>query len=91
MVAGVVLALVVLGTAILVSMLHLRERVFAQIANRDGLTLDAVAAVQFADDKANDESVTLNDPSEQIQLALKISKRLPSVIGVRLFSPEGSS
>lgn len=90
MVAGLALALVVLGSTIAFSLLRLRQQIFTQIANRDGETLDAVAAVQFADDQANDESVTaLKDPSEQIQLALKISKRLPSVLGVRLFSAEG--
>src|SRR5690348_2771322 len=84
--AGVALALAVLALAILISLLHLRRVVFTQIANRDGEALDAVAAVQFANDKANDETVTsLDDPSEQIQLALKISQRLRSVLGVRLF------
>src|SRR4051794_29326038 len=81
LVAGVGLALTVLALAILISLLHLRRVVFAQIANRDGETMDAVAAVQFANDKANDETVTtLNDPSEQIQLALKISDHLRSVL-----------
>lgn len=90
MVAGIGLALLVLAASLVGSLLRLRERIFSQIANRDGETLDAVAAVQFADDKANDESVTtLKDPSEQINLALKISNRLPSVIGVRLFSAGG--
>ncbi|HTL18109.1 MAG TPA: HAMP domain-containing sensor histidine kinase, partial [Patescibacteria group bacterium] len=57
---------------------------------RDGQMMGAVAAVQFAEDKANDESITsLEDPSEQIQLALKISSRLHSVLGVRLFSADG--
>jgi signal transduction histidine kinase len=88
--AGVLLALTVLGATILVSLLHLRQQLFAQIANRDGETLGAVAAMQYADDKANDESITtLEEPGEQIQLALKISKRLPNVLGVRLFSAEG--
>jgi hypothetical protein len=76
LIAGVGLALTVLALAILISLLHLRRLVFNQIANRDGEALDAVAAVQFANDKANDDTVTsLDDPSEQIQLALKISDR----------------
>jgi signal transduction histidine kinase len=79
-----------LAAAILMSLLQLRRQIFAQIANRDGRTLAAVAAVQFADDKANDESITtLADLSEQSDLALKISRRLPGVLGVRLFSPAG--
>src|SRR5271165_1900163 len=88
--AGVVLALTVLAATILISLLHLRDHIFAQIANRDGETLGAVAAMQYAEDKANDESITsLEDPGEQIQLALKISTRLRNVLGVRLFSADG--
>ena len=91
MLAGMALALAALAAAIVFSLLQLRQHIFAQIAERDGRTLDAVATVQFADDKANDESITsLEDPSEQIQLAFKISERLSSVLGVRLFSPDGS-
>src|SRR5579864_7812806 len=82
--AGVVLALVVLGAAILVSLLHLRQHVFEQIVSRDGDTLDALAAQQFLTDKANDESITsLGDPAEQMDLALKISHLLRTVYGVR--------
>src|SRR5216684_3467911 len=85
-VAGVVLALVVLAATIFISLLNLRQHIFTQIANRDGEALDALAAMQYADDKANDESITtLEDPGEQIQLALKIST-LRNVLGVRLFS-----
>jgi signal transduction histidine kinase len=88
--AGVALALAALAAAILMSLLQLRRHIFAQIANRDGRTLAELAAVQFADDKANDESITtLADQGEQMQLALKISRRVPTVLGVRLFSPKG--
>jgi signal transduction histidine kinase len=80
----------VLAATILISLLHLRTHISAQIANRDGETLEAVAAMQYADDKANDESITtLQEPGEQIQLALKIST-LRNVLGVRLFSPDGT-
>ena len=90
LVAGVALVLSVLAATILAGMLHLRRHIFSQIADRDGQMLEQIAAVQFADDKANDESVTtLDDQGEQIQLALKISKRLASVLGVRLFAPDG--
>lgn len=90
MVIGVGLAPLVLGLAILISLLHLRRHIFEQIANRDGETLDALAAQQYFDDKANDESVTsLSDPAEQMDLALKISRRLRTVYGVRLYSPAG--
>jgi signal transduction histidine kinase len=88
--AAVALALAVLGAAILVSLLHLRRHIFEQIASRDGDTLDALAAQQYLDDKAYDESTTtLGDTAQQIDLALKISHRLRTVYGVRLFSPDG--
>ena len=89
-VAGIALALLVLGLAILISLLHLRQHIFQQIANRDEDTLDALASQQYLNDKANDESITsLGDPGEQLDLALRISYRLRTVYGVRLFSPEG--
>ena len=88
--AAVVLALAVLALAILISLLHLRRHIFDQIASRDGDTLDALAAQQYLDDKESDESITtLSDTGEQIELALNISRRLRTVYGVRLFSPEG--
>ena len=84
------LALAVLAAAILISMLHLRRHIYEQIANRDGETLDALAAQQYLDDKERDESITsLGDTAEQMELALGISRRLRTVYGVRLFSPEG--
>jgi hypothetical protein len=86
---GIGLALAVLGATIGWSGLRLRQQIRAQIANRDGETLDAVAAMQHLDDKTSDETIApLADPGEQIQLVLKIS-RLRNVIGVRLFSPAG--
>lgn len=88
--AGVALALAVLAVTILVSLLHLRQHIFAQIANRDGETLAAVAAMQYAQDKANDDTITsLQDPGEQIQVAFEISKRLHSAFAVRFFAPDG--
>src|SRR5205807_1301955 len=52
-VIGFGLSLAALACAILVSLLHLRQKIFTQIANRDGERLAEVAAVQFAEDKAN--------------------------------------
>lgn len=87
--AGLLLALVVLAASSAVSILHLRQHIREQIAGRDGEALDALAAMQYLDDKNSDESISgLEDPGEQLQLALKIS-RLRNVLGVRLFSPEG--
>jgi len=83
------LALAVLAATIAWSALHLRQHIRAQIASRDGETLDAVAAMQYLDDKTSGDTIEpLADPGEQIQLVLKIS-RLRNVLGVRLFSPEG--
>jgi signal transduction histidine kinase len=79
----------VLAATIAWSALHLRQHIRAQIASRDGETLDAVAAMQYLDDKTSGDTIEpLTDPGEQIQLVLKIS-RLRNVLGVRLFSPEG--
>lgn len=88
-VRALTLVLLLLAGAIFGAQLHLRRHLFTQIAARDGETLEQVAAVQFAADQANDPSTSLQDPSEQVQLALKISHRLRSVLGVRLFTPEG--
>ena len=83
------LALMVLAATIVASVLEFRRQTRAQIANRDGETLQALAASQYLDDKTSDETVaTLEDPGEQLQLALKIS-RLRNVLGVRLYSPDG--
>ena len=87
--AGIGLALVVLAGAILASVLHLRQHLRAQIVDRYGEILDAVAAMQYFDDKASGDTIApLDDPGEQLQLVLKTS-HLRNVIGVRLFSPEG--
>ena len=84
------LALAVLAAMIGWSTLHLRRHIRAQIANRDGETLDALAAAQYLDDKTSGDTIApLADPGEQIQLVLKIS-RLRSVLGVRLFTPDGA-
>jgi signal transduction histidine kinase len=89
-VLGIGLALAVLAAVVGWSTLHLRRHMRAQIANRDGETLDALAAAQYLDDKASGDTIApLADPGEQIQLVLKIS-RLRSVLGVRLFTPDGA-
>jgi signal transduction histidine kinase len=89
LVLGLALALSVLGATLCWSMCRLREHICAQIANRDGETIEAVAAMQHLDDKTSDETIApLADPGEQMQLVLKIS-HLHNVLGVRLFSPDG--
>jgi signal transduction histidine kinase len=84
------LALAVLAAVILISLLHLRRHIFEQIVSRDGDTLDALAAQQYLDDKEDESITSLRDTGEQITLALKISHRLRTVYGVRLFSPDGT-
>src|ERR1035438_5439694 len=87
--AGIGLALLVLAGAILASVLQLRQHLRTQIVDRYGEILDAVAAMQYYDDKASGDTIApLDDPGEQLQLVLKTS-HLRNVIGVRLFSPEG--
>src|SRR5215472_8285273 len=90
LIMGVAFVLAVLAAVIVASLLYLRHLIFEQIASRDSDTLAALAAQQYAEDKANDESVTsLADPGEQVELALKITRRLPTVYGVRIFSATG--
>jgi signal transduction histidine kinase len=89
LVSGLALGLLVLAGAIIGGALQLRQHIRQQIASRDGEILEAVAAMQYLDDKTSDETIsTLDDPGEQLQLVFKIS-RLRNVLGVRLFSPEG--
>ena len=86
---GLFIALLVLAATLVWSALNLRLSATTQIANRVGETLDSVAAAQYLEDQLSGEALTnLNDPTEQFQIALKVS-RLHDVIGVRLFSPQG--
>lgn len=86
---GLFIALLVLAATLVWSALNLRLSATTQIANRVGETLDSVAAAQYLDDQLSGVTLTnLNDPTEQFQIALKVS-RLHDVIGVRLFSPQG--
>jgi len=86
---SLVTALAVLAATLVWAALDLRRNITAQIVNRAGDVLDSVAAAQYLDDRQSGETLTsLDDPTEQIQLALKAS-RLRDVIGVRLFAPDG--
>lgn len=82
-------ALAVLAAVLIWAALNLRTSISREISNRAGEILDSVAAAQYLDDRQSGEMLTsLDDPTEQIQLALKVS-RLRDVIGVRLFAPNG--
>ena len=83
------LALIVLGGTLAWSAWDLRARIRAQIVRRDAEILDAVAQMQHLNDQTAGETIaSLEDPGEQFQLALKVS-RLRNVLGVRLYSPDG--
>ena len=83
------LTLAILGVTIWWSGLHLRSAIRDQIANRDGEVLQAVSLQeQYSEDAANELGTSLDDPAEQFNLMLRIS-RLKGVLGIRLFTPEG--
>ena len=83
------LTLCILGLTIGWSCLHLREKTREQIANHDGEILHAVSLLQqFPDDSGDEPLVSLDDPGEQFNLMMKIS-RLKGVLGIRLFAPDG--
>jgi signal transduction histidine kinase len=85
------LALAVLGGTLAWSALNLRAGVRWQIVQRDGEILDAVTRIQHLNDQTNGETVaSLDDPGEQIELALRVSHSL-NVLGVRLYSADGAS
>ncbi len=86
---SLVMALVVLASVLTWAALNLRRSITAEISDRAGEILDSVAAAQYLDDRQSGQTLTtLDDPTEQIQLALKVS-RLRDVIGVRLFAADG--
>jgi signal transduction histidine kinase len=83
------LALAVLGGTLAWSAWDLRARIRAQIVGRDAEILDAVTQMQHLNDETAGETIaTLEDPGEQFQLALKVS-RLRNVLGVRLYARDG--
>lgn len=83
------LALTVLGGTLVWAALDLRTRIRTQIVRRDAEILDAVTLLQHLNDQAAGETIaTLEDPGEQFQLALKVS-RLRNVLGVRLYDSAG--
>ena len=84
------LTLGILALAIWWSCLLLRQKTREQIANRDGEILQAVALLeQFSDESSDEPALSLEDPAEQFNLVMRIS-RLEGVIGIRLFHPDGS-
>jgi signal transduction histidine kinase len=86
---GLAMALAVLAAVLIWAALNLRRSVAAELTNRVGDILDSVASAQYLEDIQRGDTLTsLDDPTEQFELALKVS-RLRDVIGVRLFAPDG--
>src|SRR5258708_34419196 len=79
----------IVGVARAGSSPRLRERPRQQIVNHDGEILHVISLLQQAADESGDELLSsLDDPAEQFNLMLRIS-RLEGVLGIRLFTPAG--
>jgi signal transduction histidine kinase len=83
------LALAILGLIIAQGYLHLRRVVRAQMENRDGEILYAVAMSQQFGNKVTNLVQRLQEPAEQLALTLQISQLEDTVMGVRLFDANG--
>jgi signal transduction histidine kinase len=84
-----VLALGILGGAVMAGYRQLQRFGRAQLVNGDGEKLDAVAqALQF-NGPATNLAERLKSPGEQLRLALHISQLRTNVLGVRLFDADG--
>ena len=89
-VSVVALALAILGASIFLGADRLRRNVRAQMVNRDGEMLYAVAlARQFASGAQTNLSTRLQSPIDQLALALDISQLKEGVLAVRLFDANG--
>jgi signal transduction histidine kinase len=85
-----VLALGILGASVFLGTDRLRRNVRAQMVNRDGEILHAVAlAQQLAGDARTDLDRRLQDPAQQLALALDLSRLKEDVLAVRLYDAEG--
>jgi signal transduction histidine kinase len=84
------LALAILGASIFLGTDRLRRNVRAQMVNRDGEILYAVAlARQFTSGAQTNLSTRLQSPIDQLALALDISQLKEGVLAVRLFDANG--
>jgi signal transduction histidine kinase len=84
-----VLAVGILAGAVLAGHRHLQRVVRAQLINRDGEILYAVARARQFSDPATDLAQRLQSRAEQLALALDISRIKDGVFGVRLFDADG--
>jgi signal transduction histidine kinase len=84
------LALVLLGSIIFLGTDRLRRSIRTQLVNQDGEILHAVAlAQQFAGGTQTNLSARLQNPADQLALALNISQLKDGVLAVRLFDANG--
>ena len=84
------LALAILGASIFLGTDRLRRNVRAQMVNRDGEMLYAVAlARQFAGGAQTNLGPRLQSPADHLALALDISQLKDGVLAVRLFDANG--
>ena len=86
----ILLVLVILGVTVFLGTWHLRNSIRAQIVNRDGEILDAVALLDSLYADSVDSPVWRADnPAGQFALALRLSKLKAGVLAVRLFDARG--
>jgi signal transduction histidine kinase len=84
------IALAILGTAILVGTHRLRANIRAQMVNRDGEILHAVAqARQLPPSRPSNQDQSPRDPADDLALALELSRLKEGVLAVRLFDSDG--
>ncbi len=84
-----VLALGVLGGAVLAGHRHLQRVVRTQLIDQDGEIRYAVAQAQLINSPATNLAERLQSPAEQLALALQISGVKSNVLGVRLYDADG--
>ncbi len=86
-----VLALGILGSAVMAGYRHLHQVLRAQLVNRDGEILSAVAQAQQFDSPFTNSNLAeqLKSPLGQLPLTLQISRIRSDVLGVRLFDAAG--
>ena len=84
-----VLALGILGGAVMAGYRHLHRVVHDQLVNLDGEILDAVAQAQQANSQFTNLAQQIKSPADQLYLALWVSQLRRDVLGVRLFDEAG--
>ena len=84
-----VLALGILGGAVMAGYWHLHRVGHAQLVNLDGEIFYDVAQAQQFNGPSSELAERLKSPAEQLALALQISLLSTNVLGVRLFDATG--